>query len=210
MRPAMDAFRCLGFPEDALSKLLVIEMGVLLLSPDRISEIFENLKALGLGVSDRGFIYGIRAFCRLSRETWLRKVALYRSFGMSEGEFRMAIKIQPTIVCFSYESIKKKLRFFLDVLKLELSDVMGRPVIMGYSLEKSIIPRCAVLSVLRRERKIEPDIKLINVLLGSTKMFSEKYVLRYAQDVPDVVKAYGGKIKFEGFRDRDDLVPLKQ
>ncbi|XP_062231336.1 transcription termination factor MTEF1, chloroplastic-like [Phragmites australis] len=209
MRPAVEALRRLGLPEDALSKLLIIEMGVLMISPDRISEIFEDLKALGLGVTDTGFLYGIRAMCCLSRETWLRKVALYQSLGVSEGELRKAFKTQPTIVLFSDESIKKKLRFFMDELKLELSDVMGQPVLIGYSLEKKIIPRCAVLSVLMRERKIEPDIKLRNALIGSTKIFSEKYVLRYAHDVPDVVKAYEGKIKFEGFRDQDVLVPLK-
>jgi len=81
-------------------------------------------------------------------------------------------------------------------------------VLIGYSLEKTIIPRCAVISVLMRERKIDPNIKLPSALLGSAKVFSERYVLRHAQDVPDVVKAYEGKIAFEGFRDRDVLVPL--
>ena len=65
---------------------------------------------------------------------------------MSEGELRSAFKRQPTIQSFSDETIKKKLRFFLDELKLELSEVMGQPVLIGYSLEKNIIPRCAVLT----------------------------------------------------------------
>ncbi|CAN6328314.1 unnamed protein product [Urochloa humidicola] len=201
MRPAIDTLRRLRLPESSISKLLTIDLTVLRISPDRMSQIFEDLKSLGLGVTDTGFVHGIRALCCISRETWLQRVALYKSLGVSEDEFFKAFKKQPSIINFSGEIITKKLRFYLDELKLELSDVMEQPVVIGYSLEKYTIPRCAVLSVLMRERKIESNIKLLTALRASTKNFCRKYVLRYAHDVPDVVKAYEGKIKFQGFRD---------
>jgi mTERF domain-containing protein len=87
----------------------------------------------------------------------------------------------------------------LDELKLGMTDIMLHPVILGYSLDKCILPRCAVLTVLMREGKIQRDIKLLQALLGGSKIFSTRYVLRHANDVPDVVKAYEGKIKFEKF-----------
>ncbi|PUZ66062.1 hypothetical protein GQ55_3G276700 [Panicum hallii var. hallii] len=209
MRPCVDTLRRLGLREESISKLLILGMSVLLISPDRMCEIFKDLKALGASVKTTGFLYGIRARSCLSRETWLRKVALYQSFGASEGELLKALKKQPTMLLYSEENITKKLRFYLDELKLELSDVMGHPVLMGCSVEKCIKPRCAVLDVLMREGKIEPSIKLASAFLGSTSKFSQKYVLRYAHDVPDVVKAYKGEIKFEGFRDHGGLVPVK-
>ncbi|CAL4929626.1 unnamed protein product [Urochloa decumbens] len=190
MRPTVATLRRLGLHDQSISKLIAVEMCVFMFSPDRISQIFEDLKSFDLSVTGTGFAHGFRVLCRLSRENWLRKLALYRSFGVSEGDLLKAFKKHPTMVLLSEEIITKKLRFYLDELKLELSDVMGQPVIMGYSLEKSIIPRCAVLSVLMREGKIEPNIKLITALLGSTKKFSDKYVLRFAYNVPDVVKAY--------------------
>ncbi|KAF8719809.1 hypothetical protein HU200_024566 [Digitaria exilis] len=209
MRPAVAALRRLGLPEESISKLVILELGVLLTSPDRLSEIFEDLKALGLSITDTPFVYGIRALCGLSRETWLRKLALYQSFGVSEGELLRAFKKQPMIVLYSDENIKKKLRFLLDEVKLELTEVMRLPLIIGFSLEKNTKPRCAVLSVLMREGKIDPSTNVLSPLLASAKAFSERFVLRYADDVPDVVKAYEGKIIFEGFRDQDVLVPLK-
>ncbi|CAL4913102.1 unnamed protein product [Urochloa decumbens] len=209
MRPAVAALRRLGLPDQSISKLITIEMCVLMFSPDRISQIFEDLKSLDMSVTSMGFIHGFRVLCGLSRENWLRRLALYRSFGVSEGDLLKAFRKQPTMVLLSDETITKKLRFYLDELKLELSDVMGQPVLIGYSMEKCVIPRCAVLSVLMKEGKIEPNIKLVTALLGSTKYFSDKYVFRYAHDVPDVVKAYEGKIKFEGFKDRGALVPVK-
>jgi mTERF domain-containing protein len=100
----------------------------------------------------------------------------------------------------SDETIKKKLRFLLDEVKLGVSDVIAQPVILSYSLENCILPRCAVLSVLMKEGKIPRDIKLLPALLGSSTVFSTRYVVRHADHVPDVVKAYEGKIKFQGFR----------
>jgi mTERF domain-containing protein len=95
--------------------------------------------------------------------------------------------------------MKKKFRFFLDVLKVEIDDVMAQPLALALSLEKNIMPKCAVLSVLMREGKIERTQNLITPLLSNSKVFSQRYVLRYAKDVPDVVKAFEGKIKFQGF-----------
>ncbi|XP_062181647.1 uncharacterized protein LOC133885896 [Phragmites australis] len=202
MRPAVEAFRRHGLSVEAIAKLLLIHMGVLRIAPDRIREIFEDLKALGLRVTDTGFLYGIRVMCSLSRETWLRKVALYRSFGVSEGQLLRAFKTQPTMLLVADESVKKKLRFFLDELKFELSDVMRQPLALSLSLEKNIMPRCAVLSLLMREGKIEPKTKFLPALLCNSKVFAERFVLKHATDLPNVVKAFEGKIKFEGFGGR--------
>uniref|UniRef100_A0A0A9G7U3 Uncharacterized protein n=1 Tax=Arundo donax TaxID=35708 RepID=A0A0A9G7U3_ARUDO len=203
MRPAVEAFRRHGLSEESITKLLLIHLGVLMVAPDRIGELLEDLKALGLQVTDTGFLYCIRVMCSLSRETWLRKVALYRSFGVSEAELLRAFKTQPTMLLVADESVKKKLTFFMDELKIEVSVVMGQPLALSLSLEKNIMPKCAVLSLLAREGKIERKINLLAALLGNSKVFAERFVLKHAKDVPDVVKAFEGKIKFQGFGDRE-------
>ncbi|KAK1696604.1 hypothetical protein QYE76_013427 [Lolium multiflorum] len=199
MRPVVETLRRYGLTDAAISKLLVIHMGMLMASPDRIREVFDELKEIGMCISDSRFLYCFRAMCSLKRGTWRRKLELFQSFGVSEGEVLQAFKTQPTIVLSADESIKRKVRFLLDELKLGMTDIMLHPVILGYSLDKCILPRCAVLTVLMREGKIQRDIKLLQALLGSSRIFSTRYVLRHANDVPDVVKAYEGKIKFEKF-----------
>ncbi|KAL5231194.1 hypothetical protein ABZP36_029970 [Zizania latifolia] len=203
MRPAVEALRKHGLTNEEISKVLAVHMSVLMQSPRRIGEIFEDLEAAGMSIKDKRFANCFRVMCSMRRETWHRKVALYRSFGLSEDVVFEAFKKQPTALLVADETIKKKVSFFLDVLKLEISAVIAHPVILASSMEKNIMPRCAVLSVLMREGKIEPDIKLLQSLTGSAKIFSNKFVLKYAEDVPDVVKAYEGKIKFEGFKGRD-------
>ncbi|KAM0902332.1 hypothetical protein ACQ4PT_019374 [Festuca glaucescens] len=199
MRPAVEALRRCGLTEAAISKLLVIHMGMLMASPDRIREVFEELKAIGMRISDSRFLYCFSAMCGVKRGAWRRKLELFQSFGVSEGEVLEAFKTQPTILLSADDNLKQKVRFLLDELKLGISDMMSRPVILAYSLERCILPRCAVLSVLMREGRIQRDIRLPQALLGNSKIFSARFVLRYADDVPDVVKAYEGKIKFEGF-----------
>ncbi|OEL17433.1 hypothetical protein BAE44_0021548 [Dichanthelium oligosanthes] len=201
MRPSVEALRRHGLPEDAISQLLIIKVGVLRMPPSRIAGIFEDLEATGLPITNPQFAYGFRVISGLKRETWLRKVALFQSFGVSEGELFKSFRKLPQTMARSDESIKKQLHFLVDELKLKLSDVMDRPVLMGLSLENNILPKCAVLSVLMREGRIEQNINLLAPLVDSSKRFSEKYVLRYAKDVPDVVEAYEGKIKFQGFKD---------
>ncbi|XP_051202331.1 transcription termination factor MTERF8, chloroplastic-like [Lolium perenne] len=199
MRPAVEALRRGGLAEAAISKLLVIELGVLMLSPDRISKIFQDLKEIGVCTADSRFVYCFGMMCNVKRETWLRKLSLYTSFGLSEGEVFNAFKTQPRILSLADDNIEKKVRFLLDELKLGIHDIMSRPVILCYSLDKCILPRCAVLSVLMREGKIQRDVKLLQALLGYSRGFSTKYVFKHADKVPDVVKAYEGKIKFQGF-----------
>jgi mTERF domain-containing protein len=199
MRPAVEALRRCGLDDAAISKLLVIQMGVLLTSPGRICEIFQELKAIGMSISDSRFLYCFRAMCGLKRGAWRQKLALLRSFGLSEGEVVKAFKTQPMLFLYADDNIKRKLRFLLDEVKLGVSDVIARPVILSYSMENCILPRCAVLSLLMKEGKIQREIKLLPALLGCSTVFSTRYVLRHADDVPDVVKAYEGKIKFQGF-----------
>jgi mTERF domain-containing protein, mitochondrial len=115
---------------------------------------------------------------------------LYKCFGVSEVYLIRAFKTQPTILLASEESIKKKVRFFLDVLKLDLISVMQHPMSLSLSLEKCVKPRCAVLSLLTRKGKIVRKIKLIAALVTNSRVFSERFVLKYADEVPSFVKAF--------------------
>ncbi|KAL6609997.1 hypothetical protein ACP70R_039966 [Stipagrostis hirtigluma subsp. patula] len=203
MRPAVEALRRHGLSEEAISELLLLNLRVLWYTPHRIAGIFEDLQSLGLPITDTRFLRCFAVMCNLRRETIWRRLALYQSLGLSKCQVAKAFLTQPKLLGLAEENIQRKLLFFRDELKIALSQLIARPHVFTFSMEKNILPKCAVLSILMRSGKIQRDINLLGSLALSTKQFTEKYVKKYEKDVPDVVGAYEGKTKFSGFMDKD-------
>ncbi|WVZ98462.1 hypothetical protein U9M48_043904 [Paspalum notatum var. saurae] len=203
LRFAVEYLRRHGLSEEAISKLLSLDMGVLSMAPHRIAGIFEDIEALGLPITDSQLVRCFALMCSLKRDTIWRRLALYQSFGLSQSQVAKAFMIQPMIVGLTDGMIQSKLRFFQDELKIPLSQVIAMPKILGMSLEKNILPRCAVLNVLMREEKIQRDTNLLRPLGLSANRFSEIYIKKYGKDVPDVVRAYAGDIEFKGIMGQD-------
>ncbi|TVU19318.1 hypothetical protein EJB05_35461, partial [Eragrostis curvula] len=200
-RAALEALRRHGLTEKAISELVVIYISVLKMTPSRIAGIFKDLEMLGVTITTPGFLRCFAQMCKLKSETAWRRLALYQSFGLSKDQVVKAFLTQPQILAFTDETIQRKLLFFQDDLKISLSRVIARPSAFACSMEKNILPKCAVLSVLMRDGMIQRDINLVDALAKSTGRFSERYVKKYEKDVPDVVRAYEGKIEFNGFKD---------
>ena len=202
LRPAVENLRRHGLLDEAISKLIVLNMGILGMAPNRIAGIFEELEALGLPITDPCFVGCFAQMSGLKRETIRRRVALYQSFGLSQCQVARAFMAQPRILGLSDGNIQRKLHFFRDELKIALPQVIAMPKILTFSV-KNILPKCAGLSLLMREGKIQRGINPFGRLGLSAKDFSERCVKKYEKDVPDVVRAYEGKLKFEGFMDQD-------
>ncbi|KAL5231339.1 hypothetical protein ABZP36_030115 [Zizania latifolia] len=204
MHPAMEALRNHGLDDAQIARLVVINISVLAMPPDRINGIFEDLEALELPTTHPRFPYGFWAMSRFKRGAWKERMSLYLNFGISKNELVKAFRLQPGILVLTNKTIQQKLCFFRDKMNVSIADVLTRPVLLTFSMEKNILPKCAVLSVLLREGKIERgerNMNLINSLRRCNKYFYESFVSRYEKDVPDVVKAYKGEIKFTGLMD---------
>ncbi|KAL5231029.1 hypothetical protein ABZP36_029805 [Zizania latifolia] len=204
MHTAMEALRSHGLDDAQIVRLVVLNISVLAMPPDRINGVFEDLKALELPTMHPRFPYGFLRLSRLKRGAWKERMSLYLNFGISKNELVKAFRVQPGILAVTKKTIQQKLCFFQDKMNVLPADVLTRPVLLTFSMEKNILPKCAVLSVLLGEGKIERDernINLINSLRRTNNNFYDSFVSRYEKDVPDVVKAYKGEIKFTGFMD---------
>ncbi|RLN27623.1 hypothetical protein C2845_PM05G25080 [Panicum miliaceum] len=180
LRPAVENLRRHGLSDEAISKLIVLNVGVLGMAPNRIAVIFEDLEALGLPITDPRFVGCFASMSTLKREAIWRRMALYQSFGLSQCQVARAFMIHPHILGLTDGNIQRKLLFFQDELKIALPQVIAVPKILSFSVEKNILPKCAVLSLLMREGKIQRGINLPGRLGVSAKDFFERLLGREA------------------------------
>ncbi|KAF5460032.1 hypothetical protein F2P56_019933 [Juglans regia] len=140
----------------------------------------------------------IRSMALNNKPLWEQKVEAFRSFGLSEDEICSAFKRQPLCMAISEKKIKKMMGFFVNKLKMNPSMISKSPNLLLYSLEKRIIPRCSVLQVLMLKGLIKDDIGIPSKVAMAEKEFMVKFVSKYQNEVPDVVRAHQGKIEFQG------------
>ncbi|XP_072977984.1 uncharacterized protein [Typha angustifolia] len=197
--PCLQALREHKLPEPRISRLLALQPGVLLQGPDRVNEIVEEVKATGIQMSDGMFIYAFGTISGLKKSTWERKMAVYRSFGWSDEEVLSAFRKTPMCMRISEGKIGEVLDFFINKLKIRPSYVIRFPQLLLPSLKKTTIPRCTVLSILNREGKVGEDLSIAAALTLPARTFLQRYVTRFQDDLPDVLKAYNSEIELEGF-----------
>ncbi|XP_042953796.1 uncharacterized protein LOC122290253 [Carya illinoinensis] len=133
-----------------------------------------------------------------SKTLWEKKVEAFRSFGLSDNEIYAAFKRHPMCMALSEKTIKKMMGFFVNKLKMKPAKISKSPILLQYSLEKRIIPRCSVLQLLMLKGLIKVDTSIVYIVKTAEKKFMERFVSKYQNEVPDVVRAHHGKIEFQG------------
>ncbi|KAG6633315.1 hypothetical protein CIPAW_12G040400 [Carya illinoinensis] len=187
-----------GVPQSLVLKVFFIRPSSLLICGNRFSEIVSEIMKLGFDPNCLKFVVAIISMSQNSKTMWEQKVEAFRSFGLSDDEICSAFKRQPRCMTVSEKNIKKTMGFFVNKLKMKPSKISKNPNILWLSLEKRIIPRCSVLQLLMLKGLIKEDTSIVYILKMTEKEFMEKFVSKYQNEVPDVVKANQGKIEFQG------------
>lgn len=198
LKPNLSMLISHGVPESLALKLFFLGPKALLMSRNRFEEIVSEVKKLGFDPNNFLFLVAIRSMA-MSKTQWEKKLEAYRSFGLSKGEIYSAFKKQPMFMVVSEKKIKRCMTFFFNKLKMKPSLISSHPILLLHSLEKRLIPRCSVMQILTSNRLIKEDINILQVWTMSEKNFLEKFVSKYENEVPDVLRAVQGKIEFQGF-----------
>ncbi|KAJ7956073.1 Mitochodrial transcription termination factor [Quillaja saponaria] len=199
LEPNISMMLSRGVPQALVMKMFLMEPKSLLLKADRLSEILNETVKLGFDPNKFIFVLAIRCLALLSRTLWERKVEAYGSFGLSTDEIYSAFRLQPMFMIVSEKKIRKSMCFFINKLKLNPSMISKNPNLLLLSLESRIIPRCSVLQILMSKGLIKGDISLTYALRMTEKLYVEKFVSRFQDEVPDVVRAHQGMLEFQGF-----------
>lgn len=188
-----------GVPEDQILKFVTGYGQVTGKQHDKFSEVVRRVKDMGFDLSSYGFRSAVICLCLISDETWEAKCKIYRSFGFSDDEVVSMFKKMPAVVAYSEKRIREMMEFYVKKLGWTPSRLVAMPYVFGFSLEKRIIPRCSVLQALETRKSISSSSGFYQMLGLSDRAFLEKYVIAYMDEVPEVMDAYTGKLRFDEY-----------
>ncbi|PON96625.1 Mitochodrial transcription termination factor [Trema orientale] len=191
--------RQLGFSDSQVASTLQFFSEILVLKPERFSRVVDKVKDMGFKPEKFTFLFAMRALAmKRFKETWNKSYKVYRRWGWSEDDILGAFRVHPNCMVISEKKIEKSMDFLVNKMGWQSGKIAKCPVILFYSFEKRIVPRCSVVQVLLSKGLMrKEDVKLIFILQCVDKIFLEKYVTKYHEQVPLLLSVYEGKVHVE-------------
>ncbi|WOG84859.1 hypothetical protein DCAR_0104044 [Daucus carota subsp. sativus] len=188
-----------GIPISQIFKFVSHYSRILCYPHDRFCQVFLMVEGMNFDYSSSHFIHALHALSFHNDSTWESRCLLLRSFGFSNDEVLEVFKKAPLIMCYKENHINKKVEFFLKKLQWTPSRLSCNPKVLCYSLEKRTIPRCSVLQVLVSISSTSKSYNLSTILSIDERKFVRDFVSVYKDELPEVMEAYQGKLKFDEY-----------
>ncbi|XP_074556130.1 uncharacterized protein LOC141811944 [Curcuma longa] len=187
--PKVDALRAYGVPDDVISVLLTGYGYALLTDTARFNEAFDKIKKMGICPKKTTFARALGVLAILPQKKWEERVEILRGLGWSQDHVLEAFAKQPHIVRVSTEKIRTVVKFVEEKLAWTPEHTVKNPTVLSLSLEKRLMPRYAVLSILMHKGIIKTGFTGFHFLISS-KNFQMEYVTKYQDKAPEIVEAY--------------------
>ncbi|KAL8191754.1 hypothetical protein R6Q57_028485 [Mikania cordata] len=189
----------LGVPESRIKAMLAQQPRTFLTSADSFRKVVMDVKEMGFDPSKSRFLWAIHAFRAMSKLTWNKKVELYKKWGWTEDEILMAFERNPGCMMASTDKITRILDFLLNTMGWERSYIIQSPIVLCYSIEKRIIPRCLVYKYLADKGLIDEKndicVTQSHWLMYSETSFLKWVVNRYVKEAPGLLTLYQKHLK---------------
>ncbi|KAF5752216.1 hypothetical protein HS088_TW01G00124 [Tripterygium wilfordii] len=193
LRPNINVLKENGVPESNIATILYHHPRVFFSKPDRFRESVEEVKRMGLKPPIFAFVMALSTLRGMSKMAWKKKINVYKRWDWSEEAILMAFRRFPLFMTVSEDKIMGMMNYFVNVVGVESSFVSRRPELLGYSLNKRIVPRSSVAMVLLSKGLVKAS-SLSRLFGSSEKVFLEKYVYRYPEEAPQLLKLYTDKL----------------
>ncbi|CAM8892085.1 unnamed protein product [Rhodiola kirilowii] len=155
-----------------------------------MAKAIEAVKELGIQPSSALFIHAVCVRVSMSEATWNGKFDVFRSLGWADEEIVSAFVRNPFSMACSEEKIRAVTDFFVNTMKLSQGVIIDYPKFLMYSIESRYKPRLFVFSMLKSKNLLKDNLKSLQVIRISEEKFLEKYVIKYLDQVPDLMETY--------------------
>ncbi|KFK37966.1 hypothetical protein AALP_AA3G052900 [Arabis alpina] len=192
----VNLYKRLGFSVDDVWEMFKKWPYVLKFSEKKIIQTFEMLKSCGLVEEEVISVMKKRPECmRASEEKITNCVETFLGLGFSRDEFKLMVKCFPSCIGLSSKNVKKKIEYLVEKMNWPRKEVVMVPPVLGYSLEKRIVPRCNVIKALMSKGVIKGGNEIppmSSVLASSEDVFLNRFVLKHDKLVPELMAIFNG------------------
>lgn len=195
VQPNVALLQSEGVPFDVLKKMIVFYPRIIMQNVDRMAYAVRTIKDLGLDPTGPIFVRALRVMISMKESTWKRKMDFFKSYGWSEDDVLSVFKRQPFCLACSEEKLGRLMDFFLNTMKLERETMIVNPTLLMHSFEKTVLPRYNVFKILVSKGLINRDNKGISSMIQSERRFLDNYVLKYVNEVPDLLEIYHSSVE---------------
>ncbi|TKY46739.1 Mitochodrial transcription termination factor-related [Spatholobus suberectus] len=186
------ALRQLGVPQRSISFLVTNFPSVTFMKHSRFAEAMEKVGEMGFDPLKSNFVLALQVLAKMDEAMWKSKLEVFERWGWSRDICLSAFKKHPQFMMLSEKKIMKILSFLMEDMGLPLEDIARCPVILKCNLEKTVIPRFAVVKILKSRGLTKRDLKISSFIKISEKVFLERYVTRFQKNEPLLLDAYKG------------------
>ncbi|KAA0049473.1 transcription termination factor MTEF1 [Cucumis melo var. makuwa] len=192
--PSIEILKQSGVPDSNILKYLQFQPRLFLTNPIRFKESVERVTEMGFNPQQMQFLVAVFALRSMTKSTWDKKVEVYRKWGLSEEEVRLAFRRYPWCMIASEDKINDVMDFFVNKIGCESSFAARRPILIYRSLKKRILPRGYVYQVLLSKGLIKNHKNLVLFFESPEKPFIEKFINPHKEQIPGLLELYEEKL----------------
>ncbi|KAI4305970.1 hypothetical protein L6164_029292 [Bauhinia variegata] len=192
--PNIEVLRQAGVPQSSISFLVTNYSQIAFTKHKKFLECVNSAEEMGLDPSRITFIEMVQYLIRMKKSNYEAKLRVYERCGWSKDVTILAFKRFRTCMSYSEEKITKMFKILVDEMGWSSEDIAISPMILSYSLKKRIIPRCSVVKILRLKGLVKKELSLTSFITIDEKKFLDRYVIRFLEDVPQLMEIYNGQI----------------
>ncbi|KAE9445693.1 hypothetical protein C3L33_22407, partial [Rhododendron williamsianum] len=165
-----------------------------MVSYDRFRRAVEEVQKMDFSPSKVNFVVAIKVLGSMTKSTWNKKIEVYQKWGLTKDEIFVAFKKRPWFMTISEDKINGVMDFLVNEMGWECSFITTNPLIISLSLEKRIVPRCAVYQALLLKGLIKTKSFNLATFLSISEMMFIKKVLSYHGEGPELLNLYKEKL----------------
>jgi mTERF domain-containing protein len=193
MVPNIEVLRKLGVPQRFVSLLVSNFPNVAFCEHSRFVEAVNIVKEMGFDPLKSNFVLALKVIVRMDKETWESKLKIFERWGWSKDICLLAFQKYPLYMVTSDMKILKIMSFLVNDMGFTPEDIARRPGILNRNLEKTLIPRCLVVKILKSRGLIKSDLLIGTFITISEKTFLARYVTPFQKDLQLLLDVYKGQ-----------------